>query len=300
MLSQLITMRGWWRMLALVLATAFSTSFSLVVRHAQGRGSNLYLVGFVNYVVACGFHLARYVGQGGGSAISPVTVALGVAGGVAYATSFATLLPVMRMRGVSISTAIMRLSVLIPILVAVLWWGERPNGAQVVGAGLALAAMPLLGIQATDGSARIQRRQGTLLAVLFVLNGLCSLSIRAYREVGAVEETSAFLATLFGAAGVVTGGLLARERLSRQATISPSVGALRQGAVLGLVNAGANLALVSALRQIPSVVVFPFQGAVGLVLACLLARALWGERISRLEALGMGVSVIAVAFVNLG
>lgn len=287
-------------MLALVLATAFSTGFGLVVRHAQGRGSNLWLVGFVNYVVACSFHVARYLSQGGGPQVSPSTVALGVAGGFVYATSFCTLLPVMRMRGVSITTAVMRLSVLIPILVAVLWWGERPNGAQVVGAGLALAAMPLLGINSSAAPAPIQRRQAALLAVLFILNGLCALSIRAYREVGPLDETSAFLAILFGTAGVVTGSMLAVDRLRARAAPALSAGAVGEGAVLGLMNAGANLALVSALRQIPSVLVFPFQGAVGLVLASLLARTLWGERITRLEAAGMGVSVIAVVFVNLG
>lgn len=288
-------------MVALVLATAFSTGFSLVVRHAQGRGSNLYLVGFVNYVVACGFHLARYLGQGGGPAISPVTLALGVAGGVAFATSFATLLPVMRMRGVSITTAVMRLSVLIPILVAVVWWGERPTSAQVIGATLALAAMPLLGIQTTAAPGRLQRRQTTLLLVLFVLNGLCALSIRAYRQFGTVEQTSAFLAILFGTAGLVLGVLLTRDRLYRQAAMAPStLGAVADGALLGLVNAGANLALVSALRQIPGVLVFPIQGAVGLVLASLVARALWAERITRLEAVGMGVAVVAVVCVNLG
>lgn len=287
-------------MVALVLATAFSTGFGLVVRGAQGRGHNLWLVGLVNYIVASSFHLVRHMSQGGGATVNPSTVALGAVVGLAYSASFAATLPMMRMRGVSISTAVIRLSVIIPILVAVLFWGERPNGVQVGGAVLALAAMPFLGIRCGAAPARIERHQVAWMVALFVLSGLCSLGIRTFDEFGAADETSAFLAALFGTAGVVIGSLLIWDRVRVRSAGDLGVGAIGAGCLLGLINAGSNLALVSALRQIPSVLVFPFQGAVGLVLSCLMARLLWGERISRLEAVGMGFAVVSVVFVNLG
>jgi drug/metabolite transporter (DMT)-like permease len=285
-------------MLALVLATVCSTGFGLVVRRAQGRGSNLWLVGVTNYIVACAFHLVRHVSQGGNLAVHPTTVALGAVVGVAYAASFAATLPTMRMRGVSISTAVARLSVVIPILVAVLCWGERPNGAQVGGSLLALTAMPFLGIQCGSGPVRIERRQVRWMVALFFLSGISSLGIRTFDEFGAASETSAFLATLFGTGGVVIACLLIWGVLHGKAR-ALELGAVGEGCVLGLLNAGSNLALITALRQIPSVLVFPFQGAVSLVLSCLAARLLWGERISRLEAVGMSIAVVSVIFINL-
>ena len=69
--------------------------------------------------------------------------------------------------------------------------------------------------------------------------------------------------------------------------------------VLGLTNALANAALLESMHQLPSVIVFPFYSAVGLVVAVVAARLLWGERISQRETLGLGLAIVAVALVNM-
>jgi multidrug transporter EmrE-like cation transporter len=58
--------------------------------------------------------------------------------------------------------------------------------------------------------------------------------------------------------------------------------------------------LVSALQQLPGVLVFPFYSAVSVVLSALFAGLVWEERIRRLELAGIGVAVAAVVLINLG
>ena len=68
---------------------------------------------------------------------------------------------------------------------------------------------------------------------------------------------------------------------------------------LGATNALANAGLVAALTSLPAILVFPFYSAFGLVFTAVAARLMFGERISRLERLGIVVAVAAVALVNL-
>lgn len=279
-------------MIALVLGTLFSACFSLIVRGAQRRGCNLWAVGALNYATAMLFHLVRW-GIGGAGLPSMPTVTIGVLGGLAYVGSYFLLFPAMQLKGVSITTAVMRLAVVIPVAVAVLFWGERPTSAQVAGALLALASLPLLTLGPNGGPTRLSWRAIVLLAALFVGNGLCSLALRAFRQTDILGQEALFLAILFATAATVALGAWALHRAGSSARdLLPGVG-------LGLCNALSNIAMVIALQQLPSVVVFPFWSSVGLVFAVLFARIVWGERITRLETVGMTVGLLAVAFINL-
>jgi drug/metabolite transporter (DMT)-like permease len=284
-------------MLVLIAATLFSAAFSLIVRDAQLRGRNLWAVGAVNYMTAATIHLARW-GLSPVSPISPTTLLLGAFGGLVYSGSYLLLFRFMQTRGVSVATAILRLSVIIPVALSILAWGERPDAMQAWGAGVALVALPLLAYRRSTAQAGqrlpLDRRGLVLLVTLFVGNGLCATTVRAFHQTGAPEQGALFLGTLFATAAVVT---LVAWQGHRQGTTRADIG---PGVALGLCNALSNLALVAALAQLSGVLVFPFQSAMGLVMVALFARAVWRERILRTESWGMVLAVAAVVLINLG
>lgn len=279
-------------MIPLLLATFFSSSFGLVVRYAQGKKCNLIAVGALNYLAAALFHAARALLNGNNSP-APATLIIGALGGVAYVSSYFMFLPVLKMRGVSISTALLRLSVLIPIAAAILFWGERPNAVQVVGAGLALMSLMLLGFNPQRNGQRLSRGATLLMIAVFIGNGLCSLSVRAFHQTGAQGQESLFLATLFGTAAVVSNIVwFARRAGTARKDVLP-------GIALGMCNALGNLSLVAALERFPSVLVFPLWSALGLAYAVVFARIVWREQVTRLELAGMGVTFFAIVFMNI-
>jgi len=284
-------------MLSLVLATFFSANFGIIVRWAQGRRSNLWAVGAINYVCATLFQLARAAAAGPG-ALSPATVLIGTGGGVAYVTAFGFLCAGMAKRGVSIATAILRLSVLLPIVVAIVFWGEEPQGWQAAGATLALVSLPLLAYRPPSPGDAIDRRTVVQLVVLFILNGFCMLAVRGYQQTGIRGQESLFLAFLFGTAAIGATGAWVWQRVRAHSSTAVRRD-LIPGVLLGLCNAVANLTLVQALQSLSSVIVFPFQSAVGLIYVALFARIAWREQIRRSEAAGMAVALIAVALINL-
>ena len=280
-------------MLALVIATVFSASFGLVVRHAQGRKCNLWAVGVINYMAAALFNLVRHLLRGSTTASAP-TLALGATAGLLYAVSYGLFFSHLVRRGVAVSTAVSRLAVVVPVLASVLLWHEDPGPQQAIGATLALFSLPLLAFKSIGGRWQIDRAQASSTLAMFASGGMSKLAIRAYGQIGPAHENALFLTVLFGTAFVVTlrnwlrrgGGVAKRDVLP--------------GVVLGLCNALGNAALVVALQQLPGVVVFPFFSAVGLVFAATIARLVWGERVGRVELIGIAVVVLAVLLMNVG
>ena len=288
-------------MTMLLFATVFSAAFGLTIRWAQGRRANMWAVGALNYGVAAAFHLGRRAIEGGFHPSGP-TLLIGVAAGLTYAGAYLLLFPLMKLRGVSIATAVQRLSIVIPIVFAVVAWGERPDPMQTAGALLALVSLPLLTIRPADtlasGDREIgaseRRRAAMLLIALFVANGGCTLTLRGYQQTGIQGEESLYLGILFGTAALTAGAAWWRHRAgSSRRDLLP-------GITLGLVNALSNLTLLVALQRIPAVVALPFQSAVGLLLVMVCARLFWGERVRRWEGYGIGLALIAVVLINMG
>ena len=280
-------------MIPLLLSTLFSAAFGLVVRYAQRRRCSLLAVGAINYLTAALVHVVLRAPKGIVDS-SPLTWKIGILAGVAYVTAYFFLFPFMKLRGVSISTAVVRLSVLIPMVFSVALWGERPNGMQMSGAVLALMSLPLLGSHPSMERRSLRQREVLLLIALLVANGLCLLSVKGYNQTGVQGEESLFLGVLFSTAALISNGVWFMRRAgSGRGDILP-------GVMLGMCNALANLALVEALQQLPGVLVFPFYSSVGLVVTVAFAGLVWRERISRVEALGMTVAVGAAVFINMG
>ena len=282
-------------MLALLAATFFSSAFGLVLRSAMNHRCNPWAMGVINYIAATGFQLGRHALSGAPWHIEPVTLAMGSAVGVLYALNLALFVPLLGRRGVSIPSAMSRLAVVMPMLAALLLWGERVTTIQSTGALLSLIALPLLTLsprKAAEGRSRIDGNTALLLLGLLLGNGLSMVLTKAYERTG-TNQQALFLASLFGTAILVSAIAWWRHReTTTRRDILP-------GVALGMTNTLANSGLVAALIGLPAILVFPFYSAVGLVFTAVLARLLFGESITASERAGIGVAVLAVALANL-
>jgi drug/metabolite transporter (DMT)-like permease len=279
-------------MLYLLGATAFSSLFGLILRRAMDRGRNPWAVGVLNYVVATGIQVARYLSARPLVGPEPRTLWLGVATGVLYAVNFLLFIPLLRLRGVSVTSAMLRLAVIFPIL-ASLWFGERVTPWQTAGVVLSLAALPLLTLKPGQRLTIGDRRAVGLLLLLLAGNGASMVLFKVQQQGAGPGQEALFLMTLFGTAMIVAGAVWAlHARGTGRRDVLPGVG-------LGATNSLANWGLAASLGVLPGILVFPVYSAGGLVVTALLARLWVGERINRLEAAGMVVAVAAVTLANL-
>lgn len=296
------------RMLPLALATLFSASFSLAIRFSQKRGADMTAVAAVNYIVAAAFHAAATAVEGF-RVPHASTLLVGIAGGIAYPAAFFLLEALMSRRGVSVTGAVTRLSVLVPVSVSLAAWGERASALQGAGIGLAVLSLPLLSLgrqQAGGPAGSPSPRAGrgaaaALLAGLFVVNGLCLLAPRAFRQTGVAGEDALFLFILFSTAALCSSAAWAVQaaRSRPGAGRPPLLASVVPGAVVGLCNALANRFVVASLVRMPGIIVYPFYSAVGLLLTVAFSALAWKERIRPLEAAGMGLALASIVLVNL-
>lgn len=279
-------------MLALAIAVLSTSTFALIMRHTQRRGRDQMAVMAVNYVVAssAGFALAHGVGAWH---VSPPTLRIGLVAGIIYVTTYVLILHSMELRGVAIANAVIRLSVLVPIVAAVVIWRERPDLVQQVGAALAVTAMPFLALDGTQRVAPLRKRQLALLIGLFLTNGAVLITSKWFHAAAPPSENFMYFGILYGLSAVISWGLwLGWSRRCRPADVG-------WGALLGVVNILTGTTLLAALDALPGTVVFPVFAALGLALTTAFAAIAWREVPGRLGRVGIGVAICAAVLINL-
>ncbi len=222
------------------------------------------------------------------------TVLIGAVSGFFYFVAFRFLIQALLQGGVAVTLAIVRLSVLIPILCSIVIWYETPNLPQIAGIITVCIALPLLTLGVGRQSDLSLRGAVWLVGALFTTTGFCHLSPKVFSELAPQSQMSLYLFSLFAVSGFM--GLYyiwykpIRVRL-------PEVW---WSGILGACNVAGTWLLVLTLKFLPGTVVFPFVSAVGLVITTLVAILYWKEQVRRLAYVGIGLTLVAVVLVNSG
>ncbi len=306
-------------MLALVLATVFNAGFSIFIRFAQKRGTNLTVVGAANYITAALFHVVLTI-VGHPPELHWQTLVIGGVGGITFSWAYFLLFDAMRRRGVSITAAILGLSVLVPVGFSFIAWGETTTPMQTAGIAIAIVSLPLLsfgpskGDGKQNGGDKASGRSILVLAGLFIVNGASLVAARAFRQTGIQHEDAPFLLIIFTSATITTLVVWAAQERARKA--NPGGGAARAtapspggiplllasalpGVAVGLCNALANRFIVLSLHSLPGIIVYPFYSAAGLLIMVVFSRIVWKEKISKLEMAGIILACGSIVLINL-
>ncbi|MET0549844.1 MAG: EamA family transporter [Xanthomonas sp.] len=199
--------------------------------------------------------------------------------------------------GIVRTDAAQRLSLLLSLAAAFLWFGERANGAKLVG--LALGLLAIVGIvqrpQAAPRSAA-----GTTPWLLLVWVGFAAIDVLLKRIAQAGTPFATSLLVAFALAFVLLLGVQLWRHLRGSAALAwRNLGA---GLLLGALNFGNILFYVRAHQALPdspaSVFAAMNLGVIGL--GTLLGIAVFGERTNRWNRLGLLLAVPAIVLIAMG
>ncbi len=278
----------------LALAVLSGAGFVLVMRGAQRCGHNVVAAGAINYVVATGLYSVLWA-LGDRAPLSRPTLLIGLAGGTCYVMGFLILMRVMSARGVALAAAAERIGVIVPVVMSVGVWGERPTAPQVIGIALAVVALPLVGLARTAPAQRgVERRELAMVLALVVTGGGAMLAIKAFQMTQLPAERDGYFLVHFGTAMLGAWIVWGLRRRTLRRTDLPF------GVALGVCNALVGITLLLALERLPGSVVFPVVSASTLALVTLLATLAWREPLGRLGALGLGLALVATALIGGG
>ena len=290
-------------MLFLLLRILFTVSFSHLLRLSQARTRRPMAAAAINYLVAaviCG----AWAWAAGGAA-HPLTLVLGGLAGFTYVTSLVMMLPAMRQSGVSVTGAVVQLSLMLPVGVAIWRFGEYPNAFQTAGIFLTMVALPLLSASRAVEPEAARKGFSPLTLLLFISTGASQVVMKEFSAARPHADLPLYSAALFAAATLFTwlwmvlsgdtgrpGGEDAPEGEERR------IGEWPLGGALGAINMLQLVFLLLALRQLPAVIVFPVSASLGIACNTFVSMLLWKERPPPAGWAGIVLAVGAVVLLN--
>jgi drug/metabolite transporter (DMT)-like permease len=280
-------------MLFLFLAILCSSSLALILKHGHVKNANIAMLINGNYLtaslIALGFILFKY-----GFHYSIEAVLFGALLGILLAGTFVIYSKAISLAGTALATVSARLSVLIPVLLSIMLFGENPNIKMIFGFFLALVTLYLfyLSLKNHNSGSTSKNKYLYLLALLLGI-GLIDFSMKLYEHKFLPEEKGVFVFTIFFSAFIYTLVYLLVKKIKFDKST------YNLGLILGVPNVLSIHFLLAALSQVPAIVVFPIMNIGVIVVTATAAYLIWKEKINLYGRIAIAVGIAAILLLKL-
>ena len=278
-------------MVYLLLAIASSALVSIIMRLSTDRVTQNVGMLVINYLT-CLLMAAVYAGL---DALAPsvpslpATVGMGAVHGALYLASFVLLQVNVQKNGVVLSATFMKLGLLVPIAVSVLFFGEKPKLLQIIGFIAAIAAIVLINRGKDSGA--VHSRAGLLL--LLIGGGCADVMAKVFEELGDRTLSDQFLLYTFVFALLLCLALMLYKKQR------PGAPELFWGFLIGIPNFFSAKFLLRALDSVSAVIAYPTYSVATLLVITLSGVLLFRERLGRQQWLALGIILAALCLLNL-
>lgn len=236
-----------------------------------------------NYLVAASFSLISVPGMQ--PALPWGDLGLGVLTGAFFLANFWVYQRSIIINGLSLSVGVMRVAMIIPVLLAVLAFGEKISLLNGLGVVLGLAAFSL--------KADPKELHNFLWIVgLFLISGLTDASLKIYKELGSGQE-SAFVFVIFASAFVFTLLAILLGKLPLR------IKSVLYGCVLGIPNRYSTVFFLKGLDSVPAALAYPLVAVSIVLLSIVCDIVIWKKRPSTRDALLWALLALSLVLLNL-
>ena len=275
-----------WLTLSVLADFVFMQFFKL----SQRRGYRAPVVVATNYLVV-GATLGAFLMFKGQFVFSDAAIRTGIVTGIVFISSLSLMTRVLDFMVVGAVLTAFRISIAVPIVLGIWFWGERLDLSQVGGIALTLLALLLM----TSGARKSTQLTGIktfgLLVAVFLLQGGSHSCLRSVHYSGMDDEFVQIILMTGATAGTIGAiFILARRRV-------PKLPELVMGATIGFYNAVVLCVVMITLSKMPGTLFFPIMGCSVVLLDNLTAHFVWKERLNRLAGVGVGVAVLGIVLV---
>lgn len=274
-------------LLAVISSALVSIFMRLSTDHIKGKVSMI----AVNYLMCLGIAL----GLTGPAALVPqteglgITLALSAVNGVLYLGSFMLLQINAQKNGVVLSAIFMKLGLLVPITLSVLFFGEVPQMLQI--AGFVLAVLAIVMINMGSGAQNVQFKTG--LVLLLLGGGMADGMLKVFEQFGPAELSSQFLLYTFAVAFVLCT-ILMFARKER-----PGIKELLFGLLIGVPNYFSADFLLRSLASVPAVIAYPSFSVATILVVTLAGVLFFKEKLTKRQWIAVGVILVALVLLNI-
>lgn len=282
--------------LSILISTLFGISFKIIavnnIKSFQAIVINYLVAGSLGFITTT-------------SDVTPLTIFepkwtwLAIGLGIVFVSSLFVIAETTARSGISVAQVSNRMAVVIPISIAMMYYGDAITVFKIAGIILAIISVYLVSHKEETGTVK-QKLWWLFPLVIFVCSGIIDSSINyGQRFLLSENDFDAFLSTVFMTAFVV-GFLVLLYQLCIQKQEFQAK-AIPAGLVLGAINFGTMYFIVKALNSAvlePSAL-FPVNNLSILTLSTIISVLVFKEKLSGKNWLGIGLSLLAIFVLGL-
>lgn len=277
-------------MINLLLAIATSAMVSIVMRTSEKYIRNNISMLCVNYLM-CVILANYYTGIGKisfGEKGMQSAVFMGILSGFLYLFSFVFLQLNIRRNGVVLSATFMKLGVLVPTIMSVVFFKERLELLQLTGFCIALFAIVLINFEKGQQSASFK----TGLVILLLGGGGADAMSKIFEQLGDINYEDYFLYFTFIAALIlcILFAVFKKQKLH--------VTDILFGLLLGIPNYLSARFLLKALSTVPAVITYPTYSVATIVVVSVAGIVIFKEKPSRKQKAAIALILVSLVLLN--
>ena len=265
------------------------------IKHYEIQGWDARVVITANYISASLLGWIFYA-YGEDHQIDATTIWLGVGGGILWPSTFLILMQGIRDYGLSLAGSSSRLSLLVPVLFAVVFLDEILTFNTLMGILLALAALILMSKLKKADSGKLDLRALWFIPLMVFSLGCVNLWLNIFNHYGTPSQHHAFITLVFSFSLLFSIAYLYGYR------IPVSKGAITRGILLGFSNYCMFFFLLQALRHEDfidaSAIAYTLHAVISIILVSSAGILIWKERLERSGYLGILLAISAVILLN--
>lgn len=280
-------------MLSMIMTILCSTLLAVFMRMSEGKARGRMSVLAFNYLT-CILLASCFTGVSSLFPVKtegfPITLILGIITGIFYMLTLVFNQKCIASNGVVLSSVFAKLgSLLVPVLVALCFYGDQPSLYQVIGAVLAVFSIVLISDDGKKGVAASL----VLLLVLLLVEGASSSMGKIFNEEGALPLSDQYLFYTFGSALIISAlaGAAKKEK--------PGFPEILYGVLIGVSNFFASRFMLQAVEEIGPVIFYPTRGVLVILLITLAGVFLFHEKLRKKQWVAMALILLSVALLNL-
>jgi len=264
-----------------VLCSVLIGNFLVVFNCKQNSDIRFIFLG--NYIVAGLVSLVLALPQG--ISFKGFDLWFGALTGLFFLSNFVIYQRNIIVNGLSLSAGIMRVAVILPTLMSVIWFADRLGMVNLIGIAVIITAFTVL--------TEIKHLHNLFwLFGLFLISGLTESTLKIYSELGNPNQNP-FLTVIFTSAGLFTLIWIALEKRKLH------LKSLIRGFALGIPNQLSSLFFLLGLKTVPATIAYPFYAS-GIVLISILCDIfIWKQLFTVKQRLALALLFSGVLLVSL-
>ena len=232
--------------LLLILAIICSASLTIALKIFRSEEGNRFAILLGNYISCIIIGSVMLTDTSSVFRIQPTTLVCGTIAGFLFVAGLVLMQQSIEVNGASLTSAFSRLGLIVPLIISMLFFGERPSWMQLVGLLIALSAMWIL--KGSD-DANNHAATGLLLLVLMV-GGFADGMAKIFEQVGSRSQDDLYIFLVFVIAGLLTTFLLLKEYKHSGKTVRMKD--FLAGFLVGVPNYFSSSLLLKTLAYIPA------------------------------------------------